>query len=132
MFLALSPGAVSLAWVASWNLFVIAWWHWTQSLEPTKVAPGTCGGMMIARFPVTHETSSSPQAAMPPKIVLFVQRARREVTAVREGSLSFRRKGPEGSVCIVVLSTARGCACVGKLRAGIVFGALRYHCAHYF
>src|SRR5687768_3056355 len=110
MFLALSPGAVSLAWVAPWNLFVISWWHWTQSLEPTKVAPGTCGGMIIARFPLTHETRSTPQAAMPPKIVLFVQRARREVAAARDSILGLRTRGPEGSVCMVYLSAARGAA----------------------
>src|SRR5262245_3724375 len=78
IFLALSPGAISLACVAVWNVLVIAVWHWTQSLEPTNVAPGTCGGMRTVRVTVAHDTNKRPHTAMPPKIRVFVRRKRRE------------------------------------------------------
>ncbi|MFM9091971.1 MAG: hypothetical protein ACKOUK_09585, partial [Verrucomicrobiota bacterium] len=61
-----SPGVISFAWVAEPKLRVMSSWHWAQSLAPTKLAPGTLGGIRTVRFTITQETSRRPHAAVPP------------------------------------------------------------------
>src|SRR5688500_8789747 len=79
MFVALAPGAISLACVASWKPPVTFSWHSAHVLVPVNCAPGMCGGMMIARFTMTHETSIRPQTAEPPKIRVFLDRRNFEI-----------------------------------------------------
>ena len=73
--------AIDAGWVAVLKSRVMFSWHWAQAAEPTKVAPGICGGTTsVTLSSVTQETITTASHAAAAAIPARAESHRRQPT----------------------------------------------------